>query len=66
MSSLLDIIQFDAEEPEEDMLDADYQANKFTVEQALRETGVLKAPTIYTRSPYDAALMRLIDAIPTR
>lgn len=65
MDSLLDIIQGEVE-PEIDLLDAEYQGNMFTVEEAMRETGALKPTVSYTRSPYDAALMKLIDSVPMR
>lgn len=65
MDSLLDIIQSELE-PEIDGLDADYQANMFTVEQAMRETGALKPVAPYTRSPYDESLMKLINSVPMR
>lgn len=65
MDSLLDIIQGDME-PDMDALDSDYQANMFTIEQALRETGALKPVVPYSRSPYDTDLMRLINSVPMR
>lgn len=66
MNSLIDLLQAEAEELDA-ALDADYQANMFTVEQALRDTGVMKTPdSAYTKSPYDAALMRLINSVPMR
>lgn len=65
MDNLLDIIQNDTE-PDFDALDADYQANMFTIEQAMRETGALKSSALYTRSPYDAELMKLINSVPMR
>lgn len=65
MNSLLDIIQSDME-PDIDALDADYQANMFTIEQALRDTGAIKPVANYTRSPYDEELMRLINSVPMR
>lgn len=69
MDNLLDIIQSDMMEPDGidmDVLDGDYQANMFTIEQASRETGAIKPVTEYTRSPYDAALMKLINSVPLR
>lgn len=69
MDSLLDIIQSDAAEPDLDnlnVMDADYQANMFTIEEASRETGAIKPFAPYTRSRYDAALMRLINSVPMR
>lgn len=65
MDSLLDLIQADME-PEVDAMDADYQANMFTVEQALRDTGALKSAMPYSRSPYDENLMKLINSVPMR
>lgn len=65
MDNLLDIIQADME-PEVNALDAEYQANMFTVEQALRDTGAIKPIVPYTKSPYDADLMRLINSVPMR
>lgn len=67
MDNLLDVIQSDTV-PDDvaDVLDSDYQANMFTIEEASRETGALKSLTPYTKSPYDAALMRLIDSVPMR
>lgn len=69
MDNLLDIIQADALSDEIDMsnmLNADYQANMYTIEEALRETGALKSSAPYTRSPYDEAIMRLINSVPMR
>lgn len=69
MDSLLDVIQSDMMEPDDidlNAMDGDYQANMFTIEQASRETGAIKPITAYTRSPYDAALMKLINSVPMR
>lgn len=69
MDSLLNIIQSDmADAGSTDLavLDADYQANMYTIEEASRETGAIKPMTPYTRSPYDAALMKLINSVPMR
>lgn len=67
MDTLLDIIQSDTPPEElENVLDADYQANMFTVEQALRDTGAIKPIAPYVKSPYDADLMRLINSVPMR
>lgn len=69
MDSLLDIIQSDmAEAGSTDLavLDADYQANMYTIEEASRETGAIKSSPVYTRSPYDAAIMKLINSVPMR
>lgn len=65
MDNLLDIIQSDME-PDENTLDPEYQANMFTIEEALRETGAIKPVANYTRSPYDTELIRLIDSVPMR
>lgn len=65
MDTLIDLLQ--QETPDADLiLDADYQANMFTVEQALRDIGAIKPITPYTKSPYDADLMRLINSVPVR
>lgn len=68
MDSLLDIIQGDEAPDAEalEALDSAYQANMFTIEQASRETGALKRAAPYVRTPYDEALMRLIDSVPMR
>lgn len=67
MDSLLDVIQSDMSDMEElNALDGDYQANMFTIEEASRETGAIKPVTSYTKSPYDAALMKLINSVPMR
>lgn len=66
MDSLIDLIQLDAPDLDTE-LDANYQANMFTIEQALRDAGAMKTPdSAYVRSPYDAALMRLINSVPMR
>lgn len=65
MDTLIDLLQ--QETPDADLImDADYQANMFTVEQALRDTGAIKPIVPYTKSPYDADLMRLINSVPVR
>lgn len=65
MDTLIDLLQ--QETPDADLiLDADYQANMFTVEQALRDIGAIKPIAPYTKSPYDADLMRLINSVPVR
>lgn len=69
MDSLLDVIQSDMLEPDDvdlNALDGDYQANMFTIEEASRETGAIKPQVSYTRSPYDTALMKLINSVPIR
>lgn len=68
MDSLLDIIQADIPTAEDAALamDGDYQANMFTIEEASRETGAIKPQVSYTRSPYDTALMKLINSVPIR
>ena len=68
MDTLLDIIQADTPDTDDAMLalDGDYQANMFTIEEASRETGAIKPMTSYTRSPYDDALMKLINSVPMR
>ena len=70
MDSLLDVIQADAPAEDEAVfalaLDGDYQANMYTIEEASRETGAIMPTTEYTRSPYDAALMKLINSVPMR
>lgn len=65
MESLVDLIQSD-NEADEALLTPEYQANMFTIEEASRETGAIKPGFSYVRSPYDAALMRLIDSVPMR
>lgn len=65
MDNLFDLIYNDIE-PDEDIFDGDYQANMFTIEEASRETGAIKPLTPYIKSPYDAALMRLINSVPMR
>lgn len=52
--------------PDTDIMDADYQANMFTVEEAMRETGAIRPHAPYTRSSYDDALMKLINSVPMR
>lgn len=52
--------------PQETLYDPQYQGNMYLIEEALRDTGADKARPYYTRSPYDAELLRLIDAVPMR
>lgn len=67
MDNLLDVIQNDIENADlDDILNSDYQGNMFTIEEASRKTGAIKPMAPYTKSPYDAALMRLIDSVPMR
>lgn len=55
------------EEPTlEELLNPQYQSNMYLIESALRDTGADKSQVIYTRSPYDQELMRLIDSVPMR
>lgn len=48
------------------LYDPQYQGNMYLIESALRDTGADKPSRGYVRSPYDAELLRLIDAVPMR
>lgn len=63
--NLRDIISQE-ELPLDTVFDPQYQSNMYLIEEALRDTGADKARNAYARSPYDAELMRLIDAVPLR
>lgn len=54
------------EMPIEQLYNPQYQSNMYLIESALRETGADKSRLPYSNSPYDAELMRLIDATPMR
>lgn len=54
------------EMPIEQLYNPQYQSNMYLIESALRETGADKSRLPYINSPYDAELMRLIDAVPMR
>lgn len=64
MSQLIDLISPTEEEVPENLYDSDYQANMYLIESAERELGVDANGTTPVRSPYDAALMKLIDSVP--
>lgn len=65
MDTLADILAQE-EVPEDQLYDVKYQSNMYLIESALRETGADKNSPIYTRSPYDKELMRLINSVSTR
>lgn len=48
------------------LYDPQYQTNMYLVESALRETGADKSHAALVRSPYDEAIMRLINSVPVR
>lgn len=64
MSQLIDLIAPLEEELPENMFDSDYQANMYLIESAERELGVNTKGTTPVRSPYDTALMKLIESVP--
>ena len=64
-TSLGDLLRQE-ELPQETLYDPQYQGNMYLIEEALRDTGADRAHSYYTRSPYDAELLRLIDAVPLR
>lgn len=61
MSQLAELIQ--SEEDFTNALDGDYQAKMYVIEEAMRELGHADKPE-FQKSPFDAALLQLIDAVP--
>lgn len=60
MSQLLQqIIQDSSFDP----IDPDYQANMFLIDRAMQRLGET-TPYDFSPSPYDDALMKLIDSVP--
>lgn len=51
------------EDDTENMLDAEYQGNLYLIEDALRQLGQGVQPD-FQASKYDAAITKLIDAVP--
>lgn len=64
MSQLIDFVQPVEEELPENLYDSDYQANMYLIESAERELGSNTKGATPVRSPYDAALMKLIESVP--
>lgn len=65
MSQFIDIIQ--NEDPtlsQEQLLDENYQGNMYLLDSALKSVQPVSASPGFTRSAYDNAILRLIDAVP--
>ena len=61
--SLQDFLITDDDDGDLTALDPTYQANMYTIEEAMRQLGKTEAPR-FVPSSYDDALMKLIDSVP--
>ncbi|MBD5583701.1 MAG: hypothetical protein HDQ88_01325 [Clostridia bacterium] len=64
MSQFIDIIQ--NEDPtlsQEELLDEDYQTNMYLLDSALKAVQPASITPGFTKSAYDNAILRLIDAV---